>query len=67
MKLTSFNLYYNSYPRGRFGGRHPLCGIGVTSLIAVTSSPAVAKERIAVSRPGPNPLTKTSTLRIPIS
>src|SRR5574344_3087325 len=64
MKLSSLLI---NYPRGRFGGRHPLCGIGVTSIIVVTSRPAVCNERIAVSRPGPNPLTRTSTLRIPIS
>src|SRR5574344_2439626 len=64
MKLSSLLI---NYPRGRFGGRHPLCGIGVTSIIVVTSRPAVCNERIAVSRPGPIPLTNTSTLRIPIS
>ena len=37
-KLT--NSIQNYYTRRRFGGRHPLCGTGVTSLIAVTSRPA---------------------------
>src|ERR1035438_7164431 len=32
-----------------------------------TSRPVACKERIAVSRPEPGPLTKTSTLRIPCS
>ena len=45
----------------RFGGRHPLCGIGVTSLMSRTSSPAVANARTADSRPAPGPLTRTST------
>src|SRR5690349_5647427 len=51
----------------RLGGRQPLCGIGVTSVMALTSSPAVWSERIACSRPAPGPLTKTSTWRIPCS
>src|SRR3954467_2675331 len=51
----------------RLGGRQPLCGIGVTSVMALTSSPADWSERIACSRPAPGPLTKTSTWRIPCS
>ena len=35
-----------------FGGRHPLCGIGVLSLMVRTSRPAVASARTADSRPG---------------
>src|SRR3954451_16199608 len=31
----------------RLGGRHPLCGTGVTSLIAPTSRPTACSERIA--------------------
>src|ERR1017187_1940670 len=50
-----------------FGGRHPLCGIGVTSLIARTSMPAVLKARTADSRPEPGPETRTSTTRSPLS
>src|SRR6478609_10650967 len=53
--------------RRRLGGRVPLCACGVTSEIAPTSRPAACNERIAVSRPDPGPLTKTSTLRIPCS
>src|SRR5699024_5028442 len=49
-----------NYTRRRFGGRHPLCGTGVTSRIAVISNPAACKERIAASRPAPGPLTETS-------
>jgi len=41
--------------------------MGVTSLMLPTSSPAVCSARIAASRPDPGPLTKTSTLRKPIS
>src|SRR5690606_19355920 len=55
------------YTRRRFGGRQPLCGIGVTSLIRFTSRPAACRERIAASRPAPGPLTITSTLFNPCS
>src|SRR5262245_6692263 len=51
----------------RLGGRQPLCGMGVTSVMALTSSPADCSERIACSRPAPGPLTKTSTWRMPCS
>src|SRR5881227_3046463 len=51
----------------RFGGRQPLCGIGVTSLIPTTSMPVFWMVRIAVSRPEPGPLTTQSTLRTPCS
>ena len=44
-----------------FGGRQPLCGIGVLSLMVRTSRPAVASARTADSRPAPGPLTFTST------
>src|SRR5215211_4666668 len=53
--------------RRRFLGRQPLCGCGVTSWICPTSRPVACSERIAVSRPEPGPLTKTSTLRMPCS
>src|SRR6266545_4764241 len=59
--------YHNYYTRLFFGGRQPLCGIGVRSLMALTSMPAVASARTADSRPAPGPLTRTSTLRIPYS
>src|SRR6059058_5916120 len=45
----------------RFGGRQPLCGIGVTSLIDLTCNPAVASAWIADSRPEPGPWTRTCT------
>src|SRR5947209_3988128 len=51
----------------RLGGRQPLCGTGVTSWICPTSRPAACSERIAVSRPEPGPLTKTSTFFMPCS
>src|SRR3954471_2811083 len=51
----------------RFGGRHPLWGTGVTSLMVPTSRPTACSERIAVSRPEPGPFTNTSTLRMPCS
>ncbi len=53
--------------RRRFGGRQPLCGIGVTSLIIVISRPAACSERIAASRPAPGPLTSTSVDFMPCS
>src|SRR6266446_7596229 len=54
-----------SYTRRRFGGRQPLCGIGVTSRITTMWSPAAASARTADSRPEPGPCTRTSTLFIP--
>src|SRR3954465_5890980 len=51
----------------RLRGRHPLWAWGVTSLTPVTSSPAAWSERMAVSRPEPGPLTKTSTFCRPCS
>ena len=53
------------YTLRRFGGRHPLCGIGVASRMLEISSPDVCNARIAASRPEPGPLTNTSTLRKP--
>ena len=38
-----------------------MCGIGVSSLIIVTSRPATCSALIADSRPAPGPLTYTST------
>ena len=45
----------------RLGGRQPLCGIGVTSLIDLTCSPAAASAWMADSRPLPGPCTRTCT------
>src|SRR2546426_914007 len=41
--------------------------MGVLSLMARTSKPAVASARMADSRPDPGPLTRTSTVRRPTS
>ena len=38
--LANFDSLRFYYTLRLFGGRHPLCGIGVTSLIKVISSPA---------------------------
>src|SRR6266704_5021284 len=56
-----------AYTLRRFGGRQPLCGIGVTSVIALTSRPVAWSERMAASRPAPGPRTKTSIDRMPCS
>src|SRR6185503_7451799 len=55
------------YTRRRFGGRHPSCGIGVTSRMALISRPTACSERMAASRPAPGPFTKTSTCLRPNS
>lgn len=55
------------YTRRLFGGRHPLCGIGVLSVIEKTSNPAENSALTAASLPEPGPFTNTSTLRSPIS
>src|SRR6478752_6084563 len=65
--LLPFAKSRGAQTRRRLGGRTPLCGLGVTSWIEPTSRPAAVRERMAVSRPEPGPLTKTSTLRIPCS
>src|SRR5699024_7028571 len=48
-------------------GRHPLCGIGVTSVMLVILKPVLCRERTADSRPGPGPLTRTSRFFTPHS
>src|SRR6185312_684210 len=53
--------------RRRFGGRQPLCGIGVTSMMLVTFMPSAFSERTADSRPGPGPLMRTSSVFTPYS
>src|SRR3989442_6491676 len=55
------------YTRRRFGGRQPSWGIGVTSWIALISSPTAWRERMAASRPAPGPFTNTSTCFNPYS
>src|SRR5919106_1466019 len=56
-----------SQTRRRLGGRQPLWGTGVTSWMPWISRPVACRERMAVSRPEPGPLTYTSTLRTPCS
>src|SRR3970282_387807 len=53
--------------RLRFRGRTPLWACGVTSRTPRISRPAAWSDRIAVSRPEPGPLTKTSTFCRPCS
>src|SRR5215472_632101 len=53
--------------RRRLGGRQPLCGIGVTSRMAVTASPTACSARSADSRPEPGPRTSISSVRMPCS
>src|SRR5580698_3066678 len=60
-------LITKNQTRRFFGGRQPLCGIGVRSRMERTSSPAVDRARTADSRPAPGPLTATSTVRKPDS
>src|SRR6185369_1556812 len=55
------------YTRRRLGGRHPLCGIGVTSRMDLISTPAACRARMADSRPLPGPLTRMSSERRPES
>jgi hypothetical protein len=54
------------YTRLRLRARHPLCGTGVVSLIAVIPSPALWSPRTADSRPAPGPFKFTSTSFMPI-
>src|SRR5512135_1788789 len=60
-------LLVSYYTLRFFGGRQPLCGIGVTSVIERTRNPLACNARIAASRPGPGPFTNTSTSITPIS
>src|SRR5690606_35400132 len=58
---------YFPYTRRRLRGRQPLCGVGVVSVIPVTSILAFLKARMAASRPIPGPFTKISTFCKPAS
>ncbi len=60
-------LNEKSYTRRRLGGRQPLWGTRVTSVMDRTSNPAAARARTADSRPDPGPFTRTWTVRIPWS
>ena len=60
-------VVFYDYTRRFLGGRQPLCGSGVMSLIITISRPDCDSERIAPSRPEPGPLTNTSTRFKPAS
>src|SRR5690625_2645727 len=53
--------------RRRLGGRQPLCGSGVMSEMLVIRIPSALRARIDDSRPGPGPLTRTSSVLTPYS
>jgi hypothetical protein len=53
------------YTLRALGGRQPSWGMGVTSLMDVTTNPAPWRARMAVSRPDPGPFTKTETVLTP--
>src|SRR3989338_8512032 len=53
--------------RRRLGGRHPLWGIGVMSVMLVIFMPSALSARTADSRPGPGPLMRTSRFLTPHS
>src|SRR5260370_23584471 len=55
--LLSFSATPNEFDqtRRRLGGRHPLCGIRVTSFMYTMGSPAHASARPTDSRPQPGP------------
>src|SRR5690625_1664161 len=55
------------YTRRFFGGRQPLCGIGVTSVIDITLKPMPFRARTEDSRPGPGPWICTSRFFTPYS
>src|SRR6185312_14059938 len=59
--------YLVTQTRRRFGGRQPLCGMGVTSRMVVMVMPAACSARSALSRPEPGPETLTSRVRTPCS
>ena len=53
-RITSHFLFVPQ-TRRFFGGRHPLCGSGVTSWIDLMKSPEAARAWMADSRPEPGP------------
>src|SRR5262249_23375680 len=53
------------HTRRFLGGRQPLCGSGVTSSMLLIVMPAACSAVIALSRPLPGPLTRTSSSRTP--
>src|SRR5215213_7773527 len=66
--MTAFiQISGHVYTLRRFGGRHPLCGIGVTSAMLPILRPIALRARTADSRPGPGPLIRTSMFFTPHS
>ena len=65
--IINLPMLYLNYTLLLFGGRHPLCGIGVTSMISVTSTPELWIDLIADSLPFPGPFTYTFTFFSPAS
>src|SRR5262245_33521934 len=57
----------DTHTRRRLRGRHPLCGIEVTSRIEVIWKPTACRARSADSRPEPGPITSTSRIFMPCS
>src|SRR3989338_8425409 len=53
--------------RRRLGGRQPLCGTGVISVMLEIFMPRALRARTADSRPGPGPLMRTSRFLTPHS
>ena len=60
--ILAGRLYYT---RRFFGGRQPLCGSGVMSSIDLIVRPADCRAVMALSRPPPGPLTRTSNSLTP--
>jgi len=55
--ISKFSSFFYIYTLRLLGGRQPLCGIGVTSLIITTLKPVACNERRADSLPAPGPFT----------
>src|SRR5512135_2894352 len=53
--------------RRRLGGRQPLWGMGVMSVMLLILMPSAFNARTADSRPGPGPLMRTSRFLMPCS
>src|SRR5207237_8608419 len=65
--LVEILCHVGLYTLRRFGGRQPLCGIGVTSAMLPIFRPMAFNARTADSRPGPGPLMRTSMFFTPHS
>src|SRR3989338_11556323 len=64
--LRASALVLRAYTLLALGGRGPLCGTGVASLMLCTCAPLETKLRMADSRPEPTPFTTTEISRTPI-